>query len=779
MKDRILKRVLPAVILFFLLVWVLRLTIVRPILEKTSFSQIVTDNQGDLLRLTLARDDKYRIFTPLEEISPSMVEGTLLYEDEYFYWHFGVNPTALIRAAWISYAERRRPQGASTITMQLARKHFHTNSRSILGKSLQILQAIYLELFYSKHEILEAYLNITPYGFNIEGIGAASLIYLDKPPKRLKLIESISLSILPQSPSRRTKSLRNSPILGEEVMTFRKNLFDKWVRRHPQNIDSEVDFFLPMTFRRPWELPFLAPHVTMELLQKDHSSKVINSTLDSNLQSLVERMARIYIGRREMAGFKNAAVLLVDHQTMEVKASLGSVDFHNRPISGQVNGVKARRSPGSTLKPFVYGLALDQGTIHPQSILKDAPTGFGTYNPENFDKNFVGPISATEALVHSRNLPAIQLAAQLKEPSFHKFLYDLGIPLKEDPNYYGLSIVLGSAEVSMIELAQLYSAIVQQGIYRPVKWISTKNSLAPGKRIFSKEAAYLTLHMLSQNPPPQSGIGEDWVLDKKAVSWKTGTSFGFRDAWAIGIMDRYVLVVWIGNFSGVGNPIFVGRRAAGPLFFELIDAIIEQEKITANSFHHGPQLNINEVEVCSVSGEIPGPYCGTRKSTLFIPGKSPIHRCDVHRSVKIDIETGLRGCLQLDQPTRDEIYEFWPSHLLNLFKKAGLPRRTPPAFHPRCTQNINVGLPPKITSPKENVEYSIRIEGKNARSIPLVAIADADASKLMWFVDSKLIGKTFKDTPLFWNPKSGSYTVRVVDQLGRSDSKEIKVKLVK
>ncbi len=748
-----------------------------PILEDRLFSTHVHDTNGNLLRLTLAEDDIYRIKTPLDRISPLLTESTLLYEDEYFFRHPGVNPVALVKASYESLVKRNRVRGASTITMQLARMLYGINSRSYMGKLHQILRAFQLEFLHSKNEILEAYLNLAPYGFNIEGVGAASLVYFKKSPAQLTLLEALTLAVIPQSPSKRTGNLRRTATVSQELKAFRKLLLDKWMEKHPQNIDRSIDFELEMKLRPPHHLPFQAPHLVTRVLGGSKEPEKIETTINLDYQHLFARIAANYVKRNRNHGVKNTMAVLLNYKTMEILVHLGSVDFFDNSIAGQVNGPFARRSPGSSLKPFVYGLGLDQGIIHPATVLKDAPFAFGTYKPRNFDKNFTGPVPATEALYKSRNIPALFVSSKLADPTLYRFLRDLHIPLHEDPKYYGLSIVLGSAEVTMYELVELYAALANGGIHKKARILNSKN-LEQGKRILSPEASFLVLDMLSQNPFPINSFSSRWLLRQKNIAWKTGTSWGFRDAWATAVFGDFVVSVWLGNFSGKSNPAFVGRTLAGPLLFELIDGILHESGSQATVFKQESDLNITEVEVCSVSGMLPGPHCRHKKQSLFIPGKSPINRCTIHREIAIDIRSGLRSCLSLDGETEKRIYEIWPSDMQSLFKLAGMPRKAPPRFHPTCSGEEVPGNPPNITAPQEGVIYNVRFGSDKPQTLTFTAITDGDARNLLWFVDEQYLGKVKTGEALVWNARPGNFTIRVTDDLGRTSSAEITVRLV-
>ncbi len=719
------------------------------------------------------------MWLPLKAISPVMVRATLLHEDKGFRFHPGVSPTALFRAVWHTYIKRDRKIGGSTITMQLARIRYDINSRTISGKATQILAALWLELLYSKNEILEAYLNLVPYGLNIEGAGAASLIYFHKNADKLTLADALTLSVIPQSPARRMSHQANEGINPRQSLEqARKVLLAKWVSENPKDKKSLMN--LPVVLHSPSDLPFMAPHFANEVLESDPFDPVLQTTLGLSLQKLIERHTRQYIASKRSEGITNAAVLLVDHRTLEVKALLGSVDFLNHKIQGQVNGVRAKRSPGSALKPFIYGLGLDQGIIHPLTMLKDAPLSFGSYNPENFDNDFVGPIKARDALVKSRNVPAVEIASRLAPPGLHGFLLKAGITRMRDESFYGMSLALGSSEVSMEELVKLYAMLANEGKFMPLKLLKGQND-EEGVAMLSKEASFLVLDMLASNPPPYQGYRTDWVRDPLQVSWKTGTSFGFRDAWSAGIVGPYVLAVWIGNFDGEGNPALIGREAAAPLFFEIIDSLRSQDP-EINSYRGiGPaKLNVSKVEVCSLSGKLPGPACGQTAATWFIPGKSPIEACDIHRKISINTRTGLRACADGTPGTRSAVYEFWPSDLLAIFRQTGIPRRVPPPYEPGCRmeETSAKGAGPQITSPREGVVYSLRAATLKDERVPLTAVTDADTRTVHWFMNEEYLGKSTSGKPFFWTPKPGRFVVRAVDDNGRSAVRKVAAEIV-
>lgn len=750
------------------LVWLLTVVVVLaalrlwnhvPFPRRVPLSTVVWSADGELLRVTLASDDQYRLWTPLSEMPPALSEAFLLKEDRWFYWHPGVNPIAMARAGFQTLRGSRR--GGSTLTMQLARLLYRMNTRTIAGKLKQAAAALWLEARYSKRELLEAYLNLAPFGGNIQGAGAASRIYFGKAASRLTPGEAVTLAVLPQRPSARAGSSIH-PAAGQKA---RARLARQWAARH-----GGID--LPAEISPTTPIPQIAPHFVDALLgEKAGRTGRIDTTLDAELQRLVERQVTRYIGQFGDRGIRNAAALLVDTRDVSVKAWLGSADYRNESIDGQVNGVLAKRSPGSALKPFIYGLALDQGILHPRTILRDAPASFGAFTPENFDGQFLGPISAEEALIRSRNVPAVWVATQLRQPTLFQFLESAGVSRLKSEEYYGLALALGGGEVTMEELAGMYAMLANQGVLHRLR-TEQAAKLDEGVRLLSPEAAFVTLDMLRHNPRPD----EDETIAVRTrwpVAWKTGTSWGFRDAWTAGIVGPYVLVVWIGEFSGKSNASFVGVEAAAPLFFRIADALnLARAQQAVPAFE--PPPGVSRVTVCAASGELPNVWCPNTVDTWYIPGKSPIRVSQLHRAVAIDERTGLPVCPPYPSgSTRFEVFEFWPSDMLKLFREAGVPRRRPPAQECAAVDSAEA---PRISSPLRSVSYTLR-RSLPAQVISLEASSAADVRQLFWFDGAALIGRmAVSDGAFGWRPTAdGAHLLRIIDDHGRVAERDVQI----
>jgi penicillin-binding protein 1C len=760
--------------------WLIRLTLMLallgayrywpkpPLYTGLPLSKVVLSAQGQLLHLSLASDERYRLWLPLEQFAPQLIEATLLKEDRWFYYHPGVNPYRLLLATVASAGGDT--QGASTLTMQLARMKYGLYTRTVWGKLKQIIYALRLEAGYSKRDLLEAYLNYAPYGGNIEGAGTASLIYFAKPAAQLSLPEALTLAVLPQRPAHRgPKSSNQSLAMSPELRAARGNLQALWIAAH--GAVDEALFSAPLSIAG--RAPQRAPHAARLLLSKANPATplvAIRSTIDLSLQSILERQIASYLHGASAKGVHNAAAILLDRRDMTVRALVGSADFFNAEIRGQVDGTQAQRSPGSTLKPFIYALAIDQGLLQPKTVLADVPTSYGSFAPENFDGHFRGPITATDALVRSRNIPAVRIAAKLSEHGLFGLLSQAGIRNLASEGHYGLSLALGGGEVSPAELAALYAMLGNDGRWRALRYLSS-DAQSVGLPLLSPEAAFITRQMLYHNPRPRAANRSI----RYPVAWKTGTSWSFRDAWSAGIFGQFVLVLWVGNFDGSGNPAFIGGQIAAPLFFAISDDLYNSRQVQIAS-ENSAGLNVSEIDVCAASGDLPNADCPVRTKTWFIPGVSPIRVSDVHRRVYIDAKTGAPVCPDAGNAHENslptQVMEFWPSEIAESFAAAGLKLKSAPSC---ATVHAQA---PQILSPISGVSFRLTQAELKQPSLVLRASAAAGVQQLFWFANSSFVGKTAPGEGLRFAPQfARNIQIAVVDDLGGRAERLVRVAL--
>lgn len=742
--------------LFVLLVFVflgLRHYLREDLIRQKSYSQQFLDRHQKLLRLTLSGDEKYRVFSPLSDIDPKLIQSFLSKEDQYFYYHWGFNPISLFRATYQTYIAKSFRQGGSTLTMQVVRLLYPETTKSISGKFFQILQAFKVELLYSKDEILTAYLNWTPYGSNIEGVRAACLIYFDKSCQKLTQQEIDFLIQIPQNPNR----------------------------------------FLSQALQNKKKLVFKSPHFIESLIQRGTSEKTVTTTLDLKLDQEVQKLAKNYFESLKKFGIKNYSVVVADSNKGEILSYIGSADYFNSEIKGQIDANRTLKSPGSTLKPFIYALGLQEGLIHEKSLMKDTRMSFSGIDPENFDEQFLGPLPADQALILSRNLPAVSLSMRLKNPSLYDFLKDKSSLKFKDEKYYGLSLALGGVEFSMLDLVRLYAALGQLGEYRDLKWTLEKmKDQSPAKNILNAEAVYILMQMLQKNPRTESTTLTDLTQNQLPVAWKTGTSKSYKDAWTIGLVGSLVVGVWLGDNDKEINPALVGRQVAAPLFFQIYDLIQNSKSLPYRQenpkWKNRLGLNLKSVHICSLSKKIITENCGHHsEEALFIPAISPIESCQIHRKIYIDTKTQERSCSPVigQAQQKAEIIEVWPDDLLELYRQSGIRKMALSEKKFSCRSLDQNQSELQITSPQEHLQYllSPQINKSNGKTqyqvkIALKAISESDSQYLDWYVNKNYIGRAAKNEPLFFTTEApGFYFVSVTDSLGRQQSTQFQVKL--
>ena len=537
-----------------------------PLAQARQVSTTIVDRNGKLLRAYAMADGRWRLPVDAKTgIDPGYLKLLLAYEDRRFYSHGGVDPFALGRAALQLVTRGHIVSGGSTITMQLARLMEPRRERSVYAKLRQMVRALEIERQLNKDQILDLYLALAPFGGNLEGVRAASIAYFGKEPKRLSSAESALLVALPQSPE--TRRVDRHPDLARAA---RDRVLDRMVedgRVSEEDAASAKAVPVPR-LRKP--MPILAPHSADQAIATVKDSPVIGLTLDSSLQKVLEALAR----DRAIALGPNisVAIVAVDNESGDVLARIGSPDYFDDRRAGQVDMTRAVRSPGSTLKPFIYGLAFEDGFVHPESLIDDRPIRFGSYAPENFDMTFQGTVPVRKALQLSLNVPAIALLDRVGASRLSSRLKQAGanlvLPKDEAP---GLAMGLGGVGVTLQDLVQLYSGLARLGTTRPLREIA-KDEPRDSLRLMDQVAAWQVSNVLIGTPPPENAA-------HNRIAFKTGTSYGYRDAWSVGFDGRITIGVWVGRPDGAPVPGLVGRTAAAPILF---DAFARTGKLPAS-----------------------------------------------------------------------------------------------------------------------------------------------------------------------------------------------------
>ncbi|HEU0081503.1 MAG TPA: penicillin-binding protein 1C, partial [Bradyrhizobium sp.] len=527
-----------------------------PLAEAQQVSTGVVDRNGKLLRAYAMADGRWRL--PVDArtgVDPGYVKLLLAYEDRRFPTHGGVDPLALGRAALQFLTRGHIVSGGSTITMQLARLMEPRRQRSVGAKLRQMVRAVQIERELSKEQILDLYLALAPFGGNLEGIRAASLGYFGKEPKRLSLAEQALLVALPQSPE--TRRVDRHPQIARVA---RDRVLDRMIAEgvvSPEDATQAKAVAVPR-LRKP--MPILAPHSADQAVATVKDTPVIALTLDSGLQKVLEALAR---DRAQALGPDiSLAIVAVDNESGDVLAHVGSPDYFDERRAGQVDMTRAVRSPGSTLKPFIYGLAFEDGFVHPESLIDDRPIRFGTYAPENFDMSFQGTVPVRKALQLSLNVPAIELLDRVGASRLSSRLKQAGaglvLPKDEAP---GLAMGLGGVGVTLKDLVQLYSGIARLGSSKPLREIVWRDDVREPLRLLDQVAAWQVGNVLLGTPPPENAV-------HNRIAFKTGTSYGYRDAWSVGFDGRLTIGVWVGRPDGAPVAGLVGRTAAAPILFD-------------------------------------------------------------------------------------------------------------------------------------------------------------------------------------------------------------------
>ncbi|HHH1681508.1 TPA: peptidoglycan glycosyltransferase PbpC [Yersinia enterocolitica] len=585
----------------------------RPLTEVQVARVVVAEDGTPLWRFADA-DGVWRYPVTVPEVSPYYLQALLTFEDRWFYAHPGINPLALARTAWQDLRAGKILSGGSTLSMQVARL-IDPHHRTLAGKLHQVWRTFQLEWHFSKQQILEIYLNRAPFGGTLQGIGAASWTYLGKPPSELTPAEAALLAALPQAPSRlRPDRYPQRAKAARDKVLNRLADYQVWSARQIADIKQENIWLAPR------QVPQLAPLLARRL-STGNQREVVQTTIDAGLQRQLENMAAGW--RLQLPEKTSLGLLVVDHSNMKVSAYIGSVDFQDDRRFGHVDMVSAWRSPGSTLKPFLYAMALDDGLIHAESLLQDVPRRFGDYRPGNFDTGFHGPVSASEALVRSLNLPAVQLLEAYGPKRFTANLRNGGLnlrfPLHSEPS---LAVILGGAGSRLDQLVAAYSAFARGGMAATLRFEPQQQ--VQEWRLFSPGAAWITRRIMAGEARP---LPDDILPARVPLAWKTGTSYGYRDAWAIGINARYTIGVWVGRPDGTPVAGQFGYATAIPILNQVNNLLMTSLQQSGRPLPLDPRpSSVSRTEICWPGGQplaAGDSNCRQRRQSWILDGTLP------------------------------------------------------------------------------------------------------------------------------------------------------------
>ena len=742
-----MKIVFKIILFFTIIVFIITCGIyVRFDVENTEkifedrYSVSVLDNNGKIMGVYLNKNEQWHLKS-IDKIPEKLKTAVMVFEDKNFYSHNGVDFSAVIRALKDNIFEGRRT-GASTITMQ-AVKMAQPKERSYFNKYLEIVHAFKLEKYYKKDEILKMYLNNAPYGGNIVGYKTASYMYFRKSPKELTWSEAVLLAVLPNSPGLMNVE-KNREKLIEKRNFLLKKLYEKnFINERQYRISLKE----PVPDKR-YSFPVLAPHLVRRLVNENKDKKIIKSTIDSEIQKKTEKAVKDYSEFLKLSGINNTAVLIINNKNYEVTAYAGSQDFYDFKNNGQVDGITAKRSPGSLLKPFLYAKVIDEGIAAPQSKIPDVPLYFSNFSPQNANKKYYGMIEMRDALIKSLNIPFVELLKDYGEDKFFYFLKDILNFEDRNPERYGLSLILGTKEFTMEEIGILYSGLANYGNFKNLKY--TEESTEEERQLLTKGASYLTLTTMRELERP--GM-EKFYREKNPVSWKTGTSHGRRDGWAAGITPEWTVVVWTGNFTGEGNPNLTGVYTGGNLLFNILKILPKTEKDFIMP------SDLEKIEVDKETGyrlKYDVPY----KEIFYPKDAKPLKASPYYKKIFVNKNGEEIDSRDESFNEREEKYILvYPLEVVNYFVRENLDVSN--IFSEKTAKKTI-----KFIYPKNNLKIIVPKDFDGEKSL-IVKIANIKNQELYWYVNKEYAGKS-REKERSFNFKKGEYEIAVVSESGET-----------
>ncbi|NQY34633.1 MAG: penicillin-binding protein 1C [Alteromonadaceae bacterium] len=740
------------------------------------FARVVVDENNRPLRTFADSKGIWRYPIQLSQVSPLYIEALLNYEDRWFWYHPGINPFSILRAVSQNIISGKIVSGGSTLSMQVARI-LHPHHRSLWGKTRQIFRTLQLEWHLEKKQILQVYLNTAPFGGTIEGVQAASYTYLNKSANELTHAEAALLAVLPQAPTRYRPDLHSSAAqTARNKVLQRLADFDIW----PQEVVD--DAMLEQVYSFNFRPKQLAPLLSRRLLTYSNGQSVVKSTINSELQQGIQDVLASYMNN--LLKQSSAAILVVDNKTSAVKAYIGTADFANVNRYGYVDMVKAIRSPGSTLKPFLYGLAMDEGLIHSHSLLADVPRNWGAYRPSNFSGAFSGPVSAHDALQRSLNMPAVDLLERYGVNRFVARLQNAGLPLSIPDNNPNLAVILGGTGTSLEQLVQTYAAFANQGKTTKLRYLQKELSQPKvQRRLLSAESAWVVQDILSGISRPGSINTSASTLEVNKLAWKTGTSYGFRDSWAIGVSENYTIGVWLGRPDGTAVPGHYGRITAGPLLFTIADQLTiqhDQSNIKHNKRRKPP--NVVQQTICWPLGTLQSTqekrFCQKKHQAWIIDELVPptwhIGDADVWQGnifkFWLNPENNLSvsmDCKAADKQARQ--VALWPKTLEPWLNKKFRRSSLIPSLDPSCIDaSILSSATLKITGIEPDSIYQKAGDKGKPPSVWLKSIGGAGIKN--WYINGEHIYQTLQGQNIeHVLSQVGHQQIIVQDQQGNTD----------
>ena len=724
------------------------------------YSTVVTDRNEELLGARIASDGQWR-FPPRNTTPEKIKECLITFEDKHFYHHWGVNPFAIGRAFYQNVKNKRIVSGGSTLTMQTIRLA-RNESRTFREKLIEMIWATRLEFRASKEEILSMYISHAPFGGNVVGLDAAAWRYFGHSADDLSWAESAMLAVLPNAPAMIHLSKGRKTLLDKRNRLL-KQLLEK------KTIDSstyELAISEPLP-DEPHALPQIAPYLVSRFYQ-ERNGEYSRSTINKGIQTQVEDLAERWSNEFGRSDIRNLAILVIDIPSNQVVAYCGNVHFDRKQGGNQVDVIQAPRSTGSILKPFLYYAMLQEGSLLPDMLLLDVPVNINGFTPQNFSMQFEGAVPASEALARSLNIPAVTMLQRYGVPKFHSFLQQIGLKtINRSSSHYGLSLILGGAEATLWDVTNAYAMMGRSLLQLPQRSCSL---LLPTSRItestdpFQPGAVWQTFDALKEVNRPEE---IDWksIPSMQTIAWKTGTSYGFRDAWAVGVTPRYAVGVWVGNATGEGKPGLVGAQTAGPVLFDIFNLL------PASSWFTRPTGIFVEAEVCRKSGHLKGRFCDETDTLLVLPAGLRTEACPYHHLVTLSADESQRiyeNCANTE-PTLQKSWFTLPP-VWEWYYKQHHPEYKPlPPFKAGCGEDTF--QPMQFIYPPMNARIKLPKQLDGSKGFLTVELAHNNPNAtVFWHLDETYQAQTQDFHKISLQPAAGKHSLTAVDGEGNTIS---------
>lgn len=728
------------------------------------YSTVVTDRNNELLGARIAPDGQWRF--PPRTTTPAKIQACFIeFEDNHFFHHWGVNPVSIGRAAYQNLKAGRVISGGSTITMQTIRLA-RNNPRTFSEKFIEMIWATRLEFRYSKEKILSLYVSHAPFGGNVVGLDAAAWRYFGHSADDLSWAEAAMLAVLPNSPAMIHLSKSRQALLDK-----RNRLL---TRLHTKGVLDDSSYELALSEPLPQEpkpLPQIAPHLTDYFYQTRNGNYSV-STIDRGIQLQIEELIERWNGEFSRSDIRNIAILVIDVQKNQPIAYCGNVHFNKTNSGNQVDIIRSPRSTGSILKPFLYYAMLQEGSILPHTLLPDIPININGFAPQNFSQQFEGAVPASEALARSLNIPTVTMLQRYGVPKFYNFLKQTGISTLTRPaSHYGLSLILGGAEGTLWDITCAYTDMARclKGLDKTDCSLLLSDSAHNASSVvptssFSPCAVWQTFEAIKEVNRPEE---IDWrtIPSMQTIAWKTGTSYGFRDAWAVGVTPRYAVGVWVGNATGEGKPGLVGARTAGPVMFDVFNLL------PSSPWFVRPSEGFVDAEVCHLSGHLKGRFCEETDTILILPAGLKTEACPYHHRINLSADGTQRiyeSCINTEAAIQKNWFTLPP--VWEWYYKQRHPEYKPlPPFKPGCGEDIL--RPMQFVYPTMNARIFLPKQMDGSKSqLTFELVHSVPKATVYWHLDNNYLAETQDFHKISLLPSSGKHTMTAVDNEGNTVS---------